>query len=91
MALFGINSGFTEMYILILLPMTIADKNRVFAYELTMLGTMIALVHLCFFFTTTLLAGLVIDIIRLDVHFGNILNRCIVILLISLSTWIFWS
>ena len=52
------------MYIVILLPMTIADKNRVLAYELTMLGTIFALVHFCFYVSTSLIAGFTIEVIR---------------------------
>ena len=64
LALFGTSNGFSDMYIMILLPMTIADKNRVLAYELTMLGTIFALVHLCLFLTTALMAGFTIEVIR---------------------------
>ena len=79
------------MYITMLLPMTIADKNRVLAYELTMLGTIFALVHFTFFCSTSLIGGFVVEIISKNVKFGNIPNRIIVIVLISLSTWVFWS
>jgi len=84
-------NGFSDMYITILLPMTIADKNRVLAYELTMLGTIFGLVHLTFYCATSLVAGVVIEIIKRNVTFGNIPNRLIVIVLISLSTWVLWE
>jgi len=62
-ALFGLADGFSDMYTMILLPMTVADKNRMFAYELTMLGTIIALVNFCMYFTTALLAGFTVALI----------------------------
>ena len=46
LSLLGIADGFGDFYIMVLLPMTLAGKNRKFAYELTMLGTIIALVNL---------------------------------------------
>ena len=52
MTLFGIADGFSDTFIMVLLPMTLADKNRQFAYELTMLGTIIALVNLVIYFIT---------------------------------------
>ena len=64
LTLYGILNGFSDMYIVILLPMTIADKNRVLAYELTMLGTIFALVHFCFYVSTSLIAGFTIEVIR---------------------------
>ena len=91
LSLFGMSSGFSDMFITVLLPMTIADKNRVLAYELTMLGTIFALVHFTFFCSTSLIGGLVVEIMRKNINFGNIPNRIVVIVLISLSTWIFWS
>jgi len=70
LALFGMASGFSDMYIIWLLPMTLADKNRVFAYELTMLGTIIALVHICTYFSTSLVASFTISVIKPDDHFN---------------------
>lgn len=58
LSLNGMASGFTDMYIMWLIPMTLADKNRVVAYELTMFGTMIALVHFCTYFSISLLSSL---------------------------------
>ena len=63
LAAFGIAGGFSDMYIMILLPMTLADKNRQYAYELTMLGTIIALVNFTMFVSTSLLASFVISVI----------------------------
>ena len=91
LALFGASTGFSNMFTMVLLPMTAADKNRMLAYELTMLGTIIALVNLTMYFTTFLLGGFVNALIKQDVSFGNILNRSIVILLIIVSTWIIWK
>ena len=91
LALFGIASGFSDMYITILLPMTLADKNRLFAYELTMLGTIIALVNFAIFISTSLLSSFVIYVLLKDVHLGNNWNRCLIIALLILSTWAFWK
>ena len=63
LTLFGIAGGFSDMFIMILLPMTLADKNRQYAYELTMLGTIIALVNFTMFVSTSLLASFVISVI----------------------------
>ena len=91
LAIFGLASGFSDMYIMILLPMTLADKNRQYAYELTMLGTIIALVNLTMFVTTSLFASFVISVIEEEVHLGNIFNRCLIILFLLLSSWAFWK
>ena len=91
LSLFGIASGFSDMYIMILLPMSLACRNRLLAYELTMLGTIIAIVNFCMFFTTSLLSTCAIELIKKDIHLGNIFNRCLVIVTVALSTWAFWS
>ena len=91
LALFGIASGFSDMYITILLPMTLADKNRLFAYELTMLGTIIALVNFATFVSTSLLSSFVIYVLLKDVHLGDFWNRCWILTLLVLSTWAFWK
>ncbi len=88
---FGMASEFSDMYIMVLLPMACACRNRLLAYELTMLGTIIAIVNLCMYFSTSLLATVTIETIKKDVHLGNIFNRCMVIFVAGLSTWAFWS
>ena len=45
-----------EMYLMLLIPMKIADKNRCFAYEMTMTGTLLATVNLMYYLATDLLA-----------------------------------
>ena len=57
---------FSDFFVMILLPMTLADKNRLYAYELTMLGTIIALVNFTMFITTSLLASFVIEVLTLS-------------------------
>ena len=90
LAFFGCCKGFSDMYISILLPMTVADENRVLAYELTMLGTIFALVHLSFYLTTSLLAGLTVELARQRFKPGNIFNRIVVIILVTVSSYFFW-
>ena len=68
LTLYGINSGFIDMFILWLIPMTLADKNRLITYELTMFGTIIALVHLCTYLTISLLGSLSIWIIKQNIN-----------------------
>ena len=70
LTLYGMNSGFIDMFILWLIPMTLADKNRVIAYELTMFGTIIALVHFCTYVSISLLASLSIRVIKQDINFN---------------------
>ena len=53
--MFGINNSVSEMYLMILIPIKIADKNRCFAYEMTMTGTLLATVNLFYYLTTDLL------------------------------------
>lgn len=90
LAVFGIASGFSDMFIMVLLPMTLADKNRLYAYELTMLGTIIALMNFAIFMTTSLFASFAISVIQKNFHLGNIGNRCLIITLLAISTWTFW-
>lgn len=87
----GIADGFSDFFIMVLLPMTLADKNRLFAYELTMLGTIIALVNFTAYFSTSLVAGFTVNVIKTDFKMGNIFNRCLIILIIGLSTAVFWG
>ena len=91
LAVFGVASGFSDFFIMFLLPMTLADKNRLFAYELTMLGTIIALVNLAMFMSTSLFASFAMTVIHKELQTGNIFNRILIIVLLSLSTWVFWS
>ena len=90
LAVFGVASGFSDFFIMFLLPMTLADKNRLFAYELTMLGTIIALVNLAMFMSTSLFASFAMSVLLGDLHTGDILNRILIIVLLLLSTWVFW-
>ena len=56
LAIFGINNTVSELYLMIIIPMKIADKNRCFAYELTMTGTLLATINLCYYISTAVLA-----------------------------------
>ena len=49
LALFGMNNSLSEVFLMLLIPMSIADKNRCFAYELTMTGTLLATVNLAYY------------------------------------------
>ena len=91
LAFFGVASGFSDMFIMILLPMTVADKNRIFAYELTMIGTILALVYLTTYFMTSLCASFTSYIIKFDLNLGNIFNRCVIIVVLMLSSWVFYN
>ena len=63
LTLLGISNGFSDTYLQIMLPMTIADNHRVLAYELTMLGTIFALVQVCFYISTSLVSSFIIEVI----------------------------
>lgn len=91
MTLFGIADGFSDTFIMVLLPMTLADKNRQFAYELTMLGTIIALVNLVIYFITQIMASVTIFVLTTDTHLGNVFNRCLIIFMLIMSTIVFWK
>ena len=55
LALFGINNSLAEMYLMLLIPMSIADKNRCFAYEQTITGTLLATVNLMYYIAADVL------------------------------------
>lgn len=61
LAFFGINNSVSEIYLMILIPMTIADKNRCFAYEATMTGTLLATVNLVYYVATDIIAQFFLD------------------------------
>ena len=71
--------------------MTVADKNRIFAYELTMIGTIFSLVYLITYFITSLCASFTSYVIKFDIHLGDIFNRCVIIVVLLLSSWVFYS
>lgn len=91
LCLFGIASGFSDMYVMWLLPMSYADKNRMFAYELTMFGTILSLVVLTSYFATSLIGSVTIDLVKNDIHLGQMYCRVLIIVFISISTWVFWN
>lgn len=91
LCLFGIASGFSDMFIMWLLPMSFADKNRMFAYELTMFGTILALVVLTSYFATSLFGSVTIEFIKNDIHLEQSYCRLFIILFVSVSTAVFWN
>lgn len=90
LSLFGLAAGFSDTYTLILLPMTVADKNRYYAYELTMIGTIIALVNFVMYFVASFISSIVIKVAQTNLDLGNIFNRCLIIFCLFLSTWVWW-
>ena len=89
LALFGIAAGFSDTFITILLPMTLADENRFLAYELTMLGTILGLFFMITYFTTSVTASLILSVGAKDI--GNAAERVIIIAFLILSTIVLWS
>ena len=51
---------------MLIIPMTIADKNRCFAYELTMTGTLLATVNLFYYGSAGFLAQFFLDLNSLN-------------------------
>lgn len=56
-----------------------------------MLGTIIALVNLTAYSSTSLVAGFTVQVLKTDFKMGNIFNRCLIIFIIGLSTAVFWG
>lgn len=90
MAIFGINNSISEIYLMILIPMTIADKNRCFAYELTMTGTLLATVNLFYYGSAGFLAQFFLDLNSLNLQIGEVWCRVIICSLCAVSTYILW-
>lgn len=64
LSIFGFSNGFSDMFLLVLIPISLADKNRVLAYELTMIGTIFALLNLTFYIGGCFTAGFTVEVIR---------------------------
>ena len=88
--MFGINNSMAEMYLMLLIPMRIADKNRCFAYEMTMTGTLLATVNLMYYVATDFLAQCVQGAIILKWSLSENLCRLIIITLCAISIAIIW-
>ena len=91
LALFGVAAGFSDTFVTIFLPMTLADKNRVLAYELTMLGTILGIMQLMAYFSVSVLGGLILELAHEDKHISNALSRSIIICVLILSIVFLWK
>ena len=66
------------------MPLTIADKNRCFAYELTIAGTLLATVNCMYYIGVGLLAEVMINF-QGDDGLSEAWNRVIITIFIILS------
>ena len=90
LGLFGLSRGFTEMYLTFLIPLTIADKNRCFAYELTMAGTLCATVN-CFYFIGNGIFAEIIIYMHKQLDWPEALSRFIIVTINIISCIVFFK
>ena len=89
--MFGINNSVSEMYLMLLIPIKIVDKNRCFAYEMTMTGTLLATVNLMYYLATDLLAQCVYAAIVMKLKLSENWRRLIIIAFCAISMAFFWN
>ena len=91
LVVFGINNSVSEIYLMLLIPLTIVDKNRCFAYESTITGTLLATVNLVYYIATDVIAQFFLNFNAMGIKIPEDWCRVIICSLCALSSIVLWS